>query len=369
MAFVGLDILNENWRPNLWTLFVLLLLGTYPILALRYMRSNIDSLEILAEAFAALITITDAFCGTIELMVDRVKWRNVMEEIRDSRRLFASLKTSQRLFDEYLNLNVKYAKAFYVIYASSTSTYTLMAIFLPDERKFNLPISIGFYWLHREAYLFYPVNFVYQMIGMLVTQHVLLAQCCLLVTSVMSACCRLDAVRLMLEDFNERIRGAKDSPQALEQSLNEIIEMHVRCKDFIRRIEKHFAIMYLIIYATCGGITFMSLNVISQNKFSSTSTLMLAALGTIFIQCYFGNRLLIVNERLYRAVYEIEWYKLSVKGQKTFKFFLTNAQLPTQLSGVLMPLNLSTFVSQQQQRQHRSCKNCVPFCVIVNVAG
>ncbi|XP_055585550.1 uncharacterized protein LOC129738395 [Uranotaenia lowii] len=353
LAFAGVDMFDEYWRPNLWTIAVFTLLITYPLSAIQYIRLYVDSLEVLAEAIALLITVVDAFFGTVELIVHREKWRNIMDEIHNSHRLFPSVEKVQRLFDDYSNLNVKYAKVFYVIYASATLSYTIMAALLPDERKFNLPIATSIYSMNPEGYLFYPVNLTHQIMGMLVTQHILLAQCCTLVTAVMSACCRLDAVRLMLEDFNERIRGAKDSPQALEQSLNKIIEAHAHSKDFIRRIGKHFAIVYLFLFATCGGIVFMSLNVVSKNIFSSTGSHMAAAFGTIFLQCYFGNRLLIVNENLYQAIYDIEWYKLSITGQKTFKFFLANAQLPTQLNGVLMPLNLATFVSVIDQYNFR----------------
>ncbi|XP_062537696.1 putative odorant receptor 71a [Armigeres subalbatus] len=342
----GCDIFNENWQPNLWTVFTILLPSLYPCFAIIFLANHHErmSYDQIADSMAILITCIDAVFGIMEIVVNRNGWNRVMREIHNRRFLYRS-KTISDLFDRYYDRNYQFCKALYSVYISAAVSRSIAPFVFPDPVQYNLPTACTLPFIDPSEPYFYPVNFTYQVVVIFIAQHGLIAQCMSLVTGIMSACCQLRALKIKLEELNEKVGNKNVESSAIHESLGEIIHLHNHTKEFILLIQRKYGVVYLSMYMVCGGIVCMSLNVIAGNIFTSATLLTLAGVFSVFVHCFFGNLLLIENDTLPDKIYAIDWHNLAIPEQKSLKMLLQNAQPDALLHGILMPLNMSTFIA------------------------
>nr|XP_019541650.2 odorant receptor 46a-like [Aedes albopictus] len=346
LSVSGSDIFEERWRPSAWTLFALSVTYAYPCFSLRFLINNYDhmSYEQLAECIALLITCLDAIFGIMEFLVNRNEWNNVMKEIHNRRFQYKSKRISE-LFNLYYDRNYQFCKALYSVYISSALSLLLNPVVFPDPLRYNLPLPCVIPYINPSEPYFYALNYIHQTIMIFVVQHGLIAQFGSLVTGIMSACCQIRALKIKLDELNEQIADPTVKPDAIREALGEIIYHHNCTKEFILLIQRKYGVVYLSMYMVCGGIVAMCLNVIAESIFSAATLLFMAGVFSIFVHCFFGNLLLIENDNLPNKIYALDWHKLDVSVQKSLKMLLENSQPDVLLHGILMPLNMSTFVS------------------------
>lgn len=343
LRIVGADIFEENWRPNLLTFLTLVSISFFPYMDLSFMLQHTYSFNLVFEGISVLVAGLDAWFGLVEIIVNRKAWVALMKDVSSRRSMYKSVKISA-LFDEYYERNIMFCKFLYGVYMSTFSYFLLPAI-LPDPGKYNLPIPATIPHLVPDTNKLYWVTFLIQLLMVGIAQHVLIAQCSSLIIGIMSACCQIRALKIKLEDLNKQINDPSVKPDTVHESLGEIIYLHASTKDYIRLLQRKAAIVYLSVFVTCGGIVCSCLNVIAEDLFNSANALMLAGTFSVLVHCFFGNTLLIENDSLPDAIYAIDWYKLPLADQKAFKFLLANAQPDAALHGILMPLNMGTFIS------------------------
>ncbi|KAL1376744.1 hypothetical protein pipiens_004305 [Culex pipiens pipiens] len=343
LRVVGSDIFAENWRPNVLTVLTLTLVTLFPYMELSFITTHNGSFSLVAEGISLLITSTDAWFSLVEILVNRKAYVGLMEDVCSRRSMYKSAKISA-LFDEYYAKNIMFCKFLYAVYMSTFSYFLLPAI-LPDPDKYNLPLPGTVPYLAPTTNSLYWVNFLLQFLMVGMCQHILIAQCSSLIIAIMSACCQIRALKIKLADMNEQINDPSVKSDTVHESLGEIIRLHASTKDYIRRIQRKSSVVYLSVFVTCGGVVCACLNVLAEDVFNSANALMVAAIFSVLVHCFFGNTLLIENDSLPDAIYAVDWYRLPVADQKAFKFLLANAQPDAALHGVLMPLNMGTFVS------------------------
>ncbi|EAT45078.2 AAEL003629-PA [Aedes aegypti] len=346
LSVAGCDIFEENWRPSAWTFIVLLFASIFPYFAVVFLLNHHDdmSYERLAESVAIFITSLDGIYGLLEFIVNRNKWNEVMKNIH-SRRFQYKSKTISELFDLYYYRNYQFCKVLYSAYISSAVSILLAPFVFPIPEQYDLPAACTISLIEPAEPYFYPVNYIFQAIVIFSVQHVLIAQCLSLVTGIMSACCQIRALKIKIDELNEQIADPNIKAGTVRESLGEIIYLHQCTKEFIVIIQRKYGVVYLSMYMVCGGIVCMCLNVIAQNIFTSATLLTMAGVFSVFVHCFFGNLLLIENDSLPDKIYALDWHELDIAQQKSLKLLLENAQPDSLLHGILMPLNMSTFVS------------------------
>ncbi|XP_055618120.1 putative odorant receptor 83c [Toxorhynchites rutilus septentrionalis] len=343
LRLTGIDIFAENWRPNAWFIMCLTMLVIQPYVALYFIVKYTDSINLFAECISIMISTLDALFGLVEFVVNRGAWNSVMQDVHDRRFMYKTQRMSE-LFDRYYERNLFFVRVLYAIYMS-TFSYCLLPLVISEPSKFNLPLPFILPHVDPSQQFFYPLNYIHHLLISLVSQHVLIGQCSALVIGVVSACCQIEALKLQLEDLNEQINDPAVKAATLRESIVEIIKLHAATKEYISRIQKKYALVYLSMFVTCGVIVCMCLNVIADDFYNSAPFLMMAGGFSMLVHCFFGNKLLIANDSLPAAIYGIDWYRLPIPEQKMIGFLLTNAQRDALLNGVFMPLNMSSYLS------------------------
>ncbi|XP_055585548.1 uncharacterized protein LOC129738393 [Uranotaenia lowii] len=343
LTICGFDILNEEWRLHLWSLVTIVVVLTFPLSVARLLILQPNSLDLIAEGFALLITDVGAMIALLDYVYNRKHYRAIMEDIRSRRYNYVGPEIDA-LFDESFNRNIFYVKFLYTLYISSSVSYLTLPFVLPNEKKFNLPLPGILPFLSTDSPFFYFGNIGYHVFVVIIVQHIFSAQCSILVTSVISCCCQIDALKIMVVDFGKIINDPTSSPRIISEAFTNVFLHHSSTKDFIAWIQRQYAVVYLSIFLVCGGIVTTCLSVLSEQLISPCNFLMISGFFSALVHCYFGNALLITNDRLPDVVYEINWEELPVSKQKDFKFFLANSQLPAQLDGMLLPLTMNTFI-------------------------
>lgn len=305
LRVVGSDIFDEKWRPNVLTVFTLALVSLFPYMDLSFILEHNDSFSLVAEGISLLITSADAWFGLVEILVNRKAYVEMMKDVSSRRSMYKSAKISA-LFDEYYSRNIRFCKFLYGVYMSTFSYFLLPAI-LPDPDKYNLPLPGTIPYVEPTSRSLYWVTFLVQFLMTAMCQHILIAQCSTLIIAIMSACCQIRALKIKLEDLNDQINDFTVKPVTVHESLGEIIRLHASTKDYIRRIQRKSAIVYLSVFVTCGGIVCACLNVLAEDLFNSANALMGAAFFSVLVHCFFGNTLLIENDSLPDAIYAINW--------------------------------------------------------------
>lgn len=356
----GCDIFDENWRPNAWTIIALSLTSPFPCWTLIFLANHFHhmSYEQVADGIASMITGLGAVFGIFEIVINRKGWNIVMREIHNRRFMFKSNQIS-KLFDRYYERNLLICKALYSVYVSSALSYSFLPMVFPDPDKYNLPLACIIPYLQPSDAYFYPVNYMYHVTVIFVVQHALIAQCVSLISGIMSACCQIHALKKKLDDFNEQINDSAIEPDTIRESLGEIIYLHVCIKEYLALIQQKYGLVYLSVYALCGGLVCTCLNVIADDVFTSATVLIMAGGFSVLIHCFFGNQLLIENDGLPENIYAIDWHKLGLSEQKALKLLLANAQLDAEMHGILMPLNMGTFVSVSGECEGLACDKCI----------
>ncbi|XP_055585551.1 uncharacterized protein LOC129738396 [Uranotaenia lowii] len=348
---VGVDIFGDDWRPNIWSYTTILILVSYPMMAVHFIMHHVDSTEFLTESVSAAISIADMAFSVLEFIRNRKEWFGIIKSTQECALLFDGKKFTQ-LFYEYFHRNYVFVNIYYSVCAITASVYAIISFMRPDPRKFGLPLPLIFPFMDAQSELFHSLNVIYQYGIIIFSAHIAVAQFAAIIVGITAACCQLDAFKITIRNFNSLIAEPDTTQESLKTALIEIVRLHAVIRAYISRIQRKFAIMYLAMIFTCGIVVAMCLNVAAGNIVSSSSCLMLVAFASIMINCYCGIYLIAVNEDLVATIYDIDWYELSVPNRKLFKFFLANAQTPAALHGYLMPLNMATFVKVSKQSQY-----------------
>ncbi|XP_055585554.1 odorant receptor 22c-like [Uranotaenia lowii] len=161
---------------------------------------------------------------------------------------------------------------------------------------------------------------------------------------IMVACCQLDAIKLMLAKFNDMLTDPSASEELLTEELNEIIRLHSLIKSYMSKYQDKFGFFFIFVFLAVAIIVGMCLNVVASNAMSSSAFLMLSVVSTGFLYCSIGTYLLVINDGLVNAIYDIDWYMLLISNQKQVIFFLANAQPDASFHAYFFTLDLSTFV-------------------------
>uniref|UniRef100_A0A182FAQ6 Uncharacterized protein n=2 Tax=Anopheles albimanus TaxID=7167 RepID=A0A182FAQ6_ANOAL len=318
-----------------------------PYLSYKAIFIHKDSPDALTESLSISATSVQVFARAYFYIFQRSMCRSLVENIRQQRVLFGA--------NEYPDVEDVFARSadrmlifYHLLHGSylSALSFVLMAIVMPDPKKFGLPLAFHFPFLPLDNPIWWYFTFVHHAVMIFIAVHLLVVIDGTMMISMISVSARIQAMKVLLRRLDENIQCAPwYKTQALEAELDRIIVLHESIKDFARQINRSFTIHFFAIFATICLVICMCLNVIAISPKSSVYPFLGASTSQLFVMCYFGNILLIENDSLSTDIYSVQWYRMTISQQKKIMFMIANAQPDIKVGTVFMLANMTTFVT------------------------
>ncbi|XP_039307772.1 odorant receptor 22c-like isoform X1 [Solenopsis invicta] len=160
-----------------------------------------------------------------------------------------------------------------------------------------------------------------------------------------------------LENFRYRLVSLV-SCEDFNKALNNIVTSHLRLIRFINKIENIYYLMMLLMVLYLAIIiclnSFLFTILLHERKVNGAVVaqifyLMIFLLVTLtgtFLYCCAGELIMEQCNALYRALCELEWYKLESRKARNLILLMTRAHNPCCITaGKIIPLTLTTFCS------------------------
>ncbi|XP_053671769.1 odorant receptor 33a-like [Anopheles nili] len=348
MDLLGLNILKPNWRPSVISCVVAALICFQPVLTINSLVTYRHTLDILIECLSLASIGVQVVTRSYFYLFQRDLCRRVLEELRGQRDLFGAdgNERLERLFRSSVDRMMTFYRLLYGTYLISLSLF-IMPLVMPDPRKYNLPLAFQLPGMPPdETALFWYVTYIYHVLLVLLAINHLAPIDAIIMVSLISISTRIGALRVLLDQLDGQIGEVEwHHTEHLEPVLDRIIELHIDTKRFTRQIYHSYRMHFFISFGMICSVLCMCLNVIATTPRTSVYPVMAAAAVELFVVCYFGNTLLIENDKLPASVYGVRWYRLTVPQQKKILFLLANTQPSLQMSAVYLPVNMTSFVT------------------------
>uniref|UniRef100_A0A182XVS2 Uncharacterized protein n=1 Tax=Anopheles stephensi TaxID=30069 RepID=A0A182XVS2_ANOST len=348
MEVLKLNIFKPEWRLSLRTVLVLVAIGFMPILTAFSVNKYYEHLEIKVECFTQACTGAQVFIRSYFYLRQRDQCRQLATEIR-RQRISYGVNENERMEQLFRRATERMLMLYRLMYAMYCGSFffVLGPLIMPDSRKASLPLAFRIPYLPPdENLLYWCLNYVHHIFLIVVGIHHLAPIDGIIVLALISICTRISALELLLNELDGKITESKwQQTEHLEPCLDRIIELHTDMKRFAELVSSTFEMHFFTIFSMICSIICMCLNVIAGQPRNSIYPLLLASVCQLFVVCLFGNVLLIVNDRLPKSIYGIQWYRLTVTQQKKILFLLANAQTDIVMSAVFKPVNMTSFVA------------------------
>lgn len=155
----------------------------------------------------------------------------------------------------------------------------------------------------------------------------------------------VDAVKRNLSIISEILNAKDRNDDDISQQLKNLIESHKELKSYHELLCKvlvkpFFVIVVFNTYVICScGIALLT------SDYYSAIGVAISSCCQLLIVCGVGTFTCHQQERLLKALWNFEWYKLKLKDQKDFLTFLTMAQQPLNLEPYFIGvLNMELFI-------------------------
>ncbi|XP_070170242.1 odorant receptor 13a-like isoform X2 [Polyergus mexicanus] len=262
------------------------------------------------------------------------------------------------------NIMMKYARtarlfAIYT-YIVTVSSFALAIIppcaglpfrYLTNLTDRNKPLPIQTYYFYdTDKSPQFELTFLTQALTILLALFVYLSVDGLLGLVILHICGQLENLRHRLANMVSR----KDFDRALSGNIT----IHIRIIRFAYNIEDIFTFMMLglilyfaIIFCLYG---FQSFIMITEGKINDAGILRISYIVFVvvilftqmFLYCYVGELITEKCEEIYRALCDLEWYKLESSQVKNLIILMIRIQKPLRLTaGRIVPLTITTFCS------------------------
>ncbi|XP_065078600.1 uncharacterized protein LOC135701671 [Ochlerotatus camptorhynchus] len=205
-------------------------------------------------------------------------------------------------------------------------------------------LPYGFEWVHSNTWTAYFINYPFQCIT---TSYVALATVSTDATFILyllTGCGKVDTLIAMFQDLNVMIERNVSEHGTTEQ-LTKIIKLNQHLKWYMASVEKTFK-GYFLVTLGCLSLNMIisATAVILINWFMGVVVVLFSTIQLFYV-CFLGTFWQIKNDELLIEVWFFDWYKLSVKNQKSYLLFLNAAQAPATLTAIFIPLNMSAYLT------------------------
>uniref|UniRef100_A0A182J742 Uncharacterized protein n=1 Tax=Anopheles atroparvus TaxID=41427 RepID=A0A182J742_ANOAO len=168
---------------------------------------------------------------------------------------------------------------------------------------------------------------------------------------IFNICMQYELLIVRLDDLNVTIRSASQSESERDRSevrrkLVEIIQLQQRCANYIAHIEDCYCVQMFVEFLSNSLLMALTLAELSRSFWIPGYFILPVAFLQMLILCLLGTLIEVRSDQFIAKLYDIAWSEMSCKEQAMFKFVLTRAQQPPQLTcGGFAVINMNLFLS------------------------
>ncbi|EDS32019.1 conserved hypothetical protein [Culex quinquefasciatus] len=207
----------------------------------------------------------------------------------------------------------------------------------------NLLLPYGFEITHSDTWLVYAINWAYQASCSFYVVVITVTTESTFVLFLLTACGQIDTLITLTNQLNSKI-NSEESEEEIALQVKRIVKLHQHHKLYIKKVKELFKFYFLIAIASlCSVMTMSMAAVVLVNWYLGVIMFWFSSCQILF-GCVLGTHWQIKNEQLLVKIASFDWYKLSTKNKKMILMFLKASQTYTDLSAILFPLNIGSYV-------------------------
>ncbi|XP_040171451.1 odorant receptor 43a-like [Anopheles arabiensis] len=236
-----------------------------------------------------------------------------------------------------------FAVAFSIV-AIAIYSYAILMPLIEHE----LSLAFGFYlpFVDYRTPVGFAINWVYQFVQVLEGCIGLMAcDSCLLVL-IMNATGQMDVIIVYLKQLTVLIDNnhAGQNDDEIADIIKEIVLKHLEHTKYMTDMDKLLKKQFFINFGCMIFELVASLAIVVRVPWYPGMAICLICTNQLFINCALGTFLSSKNEKLVEEIYNVNWYGLTTKHQKTLQQILLTSQHPVVLSDGFSPIDLFNFV-------------------------
>lgn len=348
-AVLGLNFLSEDFKSWNLRLFSVILF------MIGYLFVSIYCFKLYADDFSKLV-----FCGvtfgflikaTVQLTLflsARAKLRQLVAYVEDIFNFASKLSRKSNCilmkFCSYLNIMNKLTKVMCVSAGISTMMYPIASKLFFDE--LILPYGFELPFFDPFTVTGYCLNYIYSsiccilcVIGFTIGDSYLVTLVFPIYGAYASLTVNLDSLKFLNDTTCATVKRKR------EECFDNIVKLHQDSLNYIIEVSNFLKISNFCCINTITSQCVASLFALITKRWYIGASLVILNLFQLLIFCILGEVLVIMQEKFYTKLNEIEWFDKSRKEKRTIMFIMSRCQEITNLSYVLGRLNLATFMT------------------------
>lgn len=140
----------------------------------------------------------------------------------------------------------------------------------------------------------------------------------------------------IMEELSLRLESIGISDEFGNDELEICINIHLKVKNLVSKIEKSFRFMLIIqgaasVLIICSN-TFLASTAVGYSSFLRGATFCVSLFVENLIYCYFGQKMYDSSEKALDSIFHSQWYNTELKTKKNIIIFLENLKNPLKIS-------------------------------------
>uniref|UniRef100_A0A182MZC2 Uncharacterized protein n=1 Tax=Anopheles dirus TaxID=7168 RepID=A0A182MZC2_9DIPT len=212
----------------------------------------------------------------------------------------------------------------------------------------QLSLAFGFYlpFLDFRSPVGFAINSAYQSLQVIEGCCGLMACDSCLLFLILNATGQMDLIIIYLQRLSEMIdgNGGGQNDDEIADVISYIVTKHLEHTKYVTDMDKLLKKQFFISFCCMIFELVASLAIIVRTPWYPGMAVTLICTIQLFVSCALGTFLSSKNDKLIEEIYNVNWYGLSTKHQKTLQQVLLHSQHPVVLSDGFSAIDLFNFV-------------------------
>ncbi|XP_055542615.1 putative odorant receptor 83c [Wyeomyia smithii] len=344
--FCGMDVLADNYKPNLRTALTLiggcsyLVTGMYS--AWIFYPNIYESLQAVAPLGMALqgmmkmysaIVYRSFFYGRQQYLED---FHRTYVECPQYNAALVSLMRKMQLAIKLLILS-------YLIAIAGFGLYPLYFYLIYGEKTLALNVLIP--GVDARTYWGYVCTLAYQMFLLALAINGITAYDTAMMIFICNLAGLVDVYKIKLRELDALLMATKRSPVKIHDKLREIVIEHYEIFRYESELDKRYIVVNFVQVASSVACLTLSLFLCYMTNYLPGYAFIIGAVFQLLEFCLLGTIFSVKNDDVIVAIYDISWYLLDRSDIKMLNFMFHRSQNSVNLTiGGFAPLNIEVFV-------------------------
>ncbi|XP_055632839.1 putative odorant receptor 83c [Toxorhynchites rutilus septentrionalis] len=343
---VGMDVLDEDYHWNMRTTICALSLATYFTFMIHTLYLNWGQWILVLES----CTITGIGFQGIVKMHDGLKhfefFNNLYRGLKAMHERNATHKENNRVL-VFSTLLIHYIfRAFLLIYFFAGIGLALFPMFMYiRHNELVMVMRVQIPGIDPTNEIEFIITTIYHVILLGLGIAGILAADLAIMVLVLHIVGIVDVFRNSLKELDQLLEDEERDEDMIHRKLLDICVMHKELIAYEEGLDSTYGVAVFVQVLTSVSCLALSLFIYYVTGNFGIGLFIIGAFFQLLEFCMLGTALTIKNEHIEQALYDIRWYKLSKRDQKTLGFVLFRSQNAVEMTiGGLALLNMETFV-------------------------